>query len=331
MKSKATLALPPSPNLIVALRSGFDTITTHISLILFPVALDLLLWLGPQLRLTRLVNSFLGQLASLPGLQEQGMGEFLKTSTDLWKQLATQLNLLVALRSYPVGIPSLMVSRLPNETPFGLAQSWEIGSALGVFLTWIVFTFIGLLAGALFFSLVSQAALTGEIHWRQALRQWIWAAGQVLFLALLWAALFMGASLPGSLVLSLAAFGGLSIAQCGLLLYIIFLFWLLLPLLFSPHGIFVNQNNTFNSIKMSARLTRQTMPTSALFFLMVVVLSKGLDVLWLAPKENSWLILVGIAGHAFITTGLLASSFIYYRDADRWASKVLTQKKLSAI
>jgi hypothetical protein len=152
-----------------------------------------------------------------------------------------------------------------------------------------------------------------------------------LFLALAWAALILAASLPGSLVFSLAVFGGLSLAQCGLLLYFIFLFWLILPLLFSPHGIFVNQNKMFDSVKMSTRLTRQTMPTSALFFLMVVILSKGLDVLWLAPKDDSWLILVGIAGHGFITTGLLASSFIYYRDADRWARKVLTQKKLSAI
>ena len=331
MKSKETLALPSSPNLIVALRTGFDAITGHISLILFPIALDLLLWLGPQLRLTRLLNSFLEQLVSLPGFKDQGIDDFLKAGTDLWKQLAAQLNLLTALRSYPVGIPSLMVSRLPIETPFGLAQSWEVRSVFGVLAAWILFTLIGLMAGALFFSSVSQASLTGEVHWRQVLRQWPWVARQVLFLALVWAALFIGASLPGSLVISLAAFGGLSFAQCGLFLYFIFLFWLILPLLFSPHGIFINQNNMFDSIKMSARLTRQTMPTSALFFLMVVVLSKGLDVLWLAPNEDSWLILVGIAGHAFITTGLLASSFIYYRDADRWARRVLTQKKLSAI
>jgi hypothetical protein len=43
----------------------------------------------------------------------------------------------------------------------------------------------------------------------------------------------------------------------------------------------------------------------------------------LRPEETSWLSLVGVAGHAFVTTGLLAASFIYYRDADRWVKAIL--------
>jgi hypothetical protein len=53
--------------------------------------------------------------------------------------------------------------------------------------------------------------------------------------------------------------------------------------------------------------------------LSVFVLTQGLDILWRIPPSNSWLTLLGIAGHAFVTTGLLSASFVYYRDADRWA------------
>jgi hypothetical protein len=35
--------------------------------------------------------------------------------------------------------------------------------------------------------------------------------------------------------------------------------------------------------------------------------------------------LVGIAGHAFVSTALLAASFIYYRDINAWLSVVLDQ------
>jgi hypothetical protein len=103
-----------------------------------------------------------------------------------------------------------------------------------------------------------------------------------------------------------------------LYLYAGFAFWLILPLAFSPQGIFVHQYRMFDSVKASFRLIRKTLPTSVLFILAAFFLSKGLDLLWMAPGESSWLTLVGIAGHAFVTTGLLSASFVYYRDAERW-------------
>jgi hypothetical protein len=48
-----------------------------------------------------------------------------------------------------------------------------------------------------------------------------------------------------------------------------------------------------------------------------------LDTLWRVPDEKSWLSLVGVAGHAFISTSLLAASFIYYRDTSRWVQRMI--------
>ena len=70
-------------------------------------------------------------------------------------------------------------------------------------------------------------------------------------------------------------------------------------------------------------LTRMTLPTTSFFFLSVLVLSEGMNILWRVPPENSWLTLLGVAGHAFITSALLAASFVYYRDADHWSQETL--------
>jgi hypothetical protein len=67
-----------------------------------------------------------------------------------------------------------------------------------------------------------------------------------------------------------------------------------------------------------------------LFFLGVLLISEGLDVLWSTPEENSWLTLIGVAGHALVTTSLLAASFVYYRDAGRWVNWMLKQAQLSS-
>ena len=56
--------------------------------------------------------------------------------------------------------------------------------------------------------------------------------------------------------------------------------------------------------------------------LSVFILSQGLDYLWNVPPNDSWVILVGIFGHAFIATALLSASFVYYRDMTVWLQTV---------
>jgi hypothetical protein len=69
-------------------------------------------------------------------------------------------------------------------------------------------------------------------------------------------------------------------------------------------------------------MARFTLPTSGMFVLCVFLLSIGLNYLWDVPPDDSWMKLVGIGGHAFITTALLAASFVYYRDMNVWLQTV---------
>ena len=88
---------------------------------------------------------------------------------------------------------------------------------------------------------------------------------------------------------------------------------------------FVKKQNAFGSIISSFQLTRFTLPTSSLFVLTIFLVGFGLNFLWSIPADNSWLVLIGILGHAFITTALLASSFVYYHDMSAWLQTVLTR------
>jgi hypothetical protein len=75
-------------------------------------------------------------------------------------------------------------------------------------------------------------------------------------------------------------------------------------------------------------LTRLTLPKTSLLFLSMLVISEGLDTLWRVPGERSWMSFVGVLGHAFVSTSLLAASFIYYRDATRWVQRLIQQSLL---
>ena len=74
-------------------------------------------------------------------------------------------------------------------------------------------------------------------------------------------------------------------------------------------------------------MARFTLPTSSLFVLSTFLLGIGLNFLWSVPPEDSWMMLVGIFGHAFVTTALLAASFIYYRDMTAWLEIALERFK----
>jgi ABC-type polysaccharide/polyol phosphate export permease len=125
--------------------------------------------------------------------------------------------------------------------------------------------------------------------------------------------------------------GGLSLGQFALFLYAGLLIWIFFPLVFTPHGIVADKQNLLMSIRKSVNLTRLTLPKTGLLIAIILILSQGLDILWRIPEEKTWLTVLGIIGHAFVATSLLAATFIYYRDADRWVQQVVQQLKLSSV
>lgn len=317
--------IQPPPGLMAALRGGFNAITNHIGLILFPVALDLLLWMGPQVRLTHLIHAFLDQMAEFYALADVETVELLAAGEEMWLLMAERFNLAIGLRTYPLGVFSLMSSRLPVETPLGDPIVWELQSLGSVFLGFLVITALGLAFAAIYFKVVSQAALSGRVNWQEAVFHWRWSFIQIAIITVLAFVLILLVGIPGSILLSAMVLTGSPVMLCVLLLFLGFLFSLLIPLVFTPHGIFARQQPVLEAAKTSIRIARMTLPATSMFFVAALVLSEGFDLLWRVPAESSWLTLVGILGHAFITTGLLAASFIFFRDASRWVEGVLNQ------
>jgi hypothetical protein len=314
--------MQPPPSLLAALRGGFNAITNHIGLISFPIVLDLLLWMGPQVRLTQLIQSMVDQMAEFYAQAEMEAAELLAAGEEMWSLLAESFNLAIGLRTYPLGVFSLMSSRLPVETPLGTPLVLGVDTLGGVLLGWLLISLMGLAAAALYFKVIAQAALHDQVNIAEAIYQWRWIFIQFLILTVAWFVFIILVGIPGSILLSLMVFTQSPLILCVLVLFLGFFFALIIPLLLTPHGIVASEKPIFEAVKSSIRIVRMTLPATSMFFLVAVVLSEVLDILWRVPAEDSWLTLVGIIGHAFITTGLLAASFIYYRDAKNWTESI---------
>ena len=325
MTSASNSAIPAPPKLIKSLRSGFDAIANHVAVIIIPVFLDLLLWLGPHVQIKKLLLGVIETITTSPSWDSAQTDALLGENLEVVQQTAVQLNLMTNLRAYPVGVPSLMAGLLPIEVPGGsplfidMANFWLI---IGVVL---LLYLAGLGIGSLYFALIAQAATGSAIKLRQAIQDWPRAMLQVLSLTAALLIVLIVISVPTSCIISVIAWGGISLGQLAIFMFLGALLWLGFPLIFTPHGIFAKHNNVLVALQNSVRVTRMTLPSTSLFFLAILVISQGLDILWRVPAEDSWLMLVGVAGHAFVTSGLLAATFVYYRDADRWVQGMLAR------
>lgn len=308
-----------------ALTAGFDAISNHAWLVVFTFLFDSLLWIGPRYRLYALFKEILTQPAAF---SSAGNPEFFQNFQDALQSF----NFLNLMRTFPVGVPSLMVSRSPIEGPFGVPPSHEISTPGAAILFWFGINLVGIIAGTFYFSLVAQVATNGKVSWSNLFGVFPKTLVQVIWLTLSWVMLLFLIGFPFSCIVSFILFSGIGLERVVLLMAVIgggLLIWLLMPLFFSPHGIILNHLKLGSSIKNSFRVARMTLPTTSLLILIIVLISEGLSILWQIPPDTSWMTLIGILGHAFVTTSLLASTFIYFRDADQWVIKVLEKTKIS--
>ncbi len=217
-----------------------------------------------------------------------------------------------------------MASRYPELSPFGHMRTWDLQTPQSIFMVWIGLSLVGLLVGTLYFMFVARAA-TGQVS-RDDLQ--VRYFGNLLFktfkLMLVWFAILLGLSLPFACAMIFLGVLGIGTGTLAFLPMVILAAWFIFPLFFSPHAMILKNQDVWASIRDSAQIAWSTLPVSGILILLVMVLSEGLDVLWKLPAETSWLSLVGVAGHAFVNTSLLAATFIYFRDADKWLQQMLS-------
>ncbi len=318
--------LPPPPGVIGSLRAGFDAIASNLPVILLPLAFDLFLWLGPRLRVDQVFKAAFDEapgIARLMGLTSENLEASQGFGALLLDQLG-QFNLFSTLRTYPIGIFSLMSGTMPNQTPLGVPSAIQVNSEF-TFLGWIaLLTMFGWLCGGLFFHWVSRVVVDPS---RPADKRIGQSVLQTILLSILYFLLSIMLGTPVLILLYVMIIISPLLAQGLLLVLGLLSMWLIVPVFFTPHGIFMRQQNAFTSIHTSLRMARFTLPTSSLFVLSVLLITVGLNFVWTIPSSDSWMTLVGIAGHAFITTSLLAASFIYYRDMQVWLQTVFEKLK----
>jgi hypothetical protein len=189
----------------------------------------------------------------------------------------------------------------------------EIQSMLAALGLWLLALVLGLVLGSLYFASVARSsAPAGEVSLRPGVLAW--QTLQIILMMVILFAVLMILFLPGMFIISILSLLSPALAVIAVFGLSFIGLWMMIPLVFSPHGIFLFRQNALSAMLTSVRLVRFFLPGTGLFLLVTIIFYQGLGALWRTPPDTSWMALVGILGHAFISTGLLSASFFYYRS-----------------
>ena len=311
------------PSIIQALLAGFNTIANKPDLILIPIALDLFLWFGPAWRVDRVFAPFVQSLTDLPGV---GSGEILTIFENyqvILQDILANFNLAVSLRTLPIGVPSLMVSKPSFLNPVGYPLTFNLDSSIQFMGVWLLFIICGYFLGSLYFQNISKQIVgINDDNFKSLIKSFL----QIVLMPILLIIIMIIISIPLIFLITLVTMISPAISQFILTLAIVFIIWAIMPLIFTPHGIFLYKQNLMAAMITSIKVVRISMGKTIWFFLFSYLMVEGLNYLWRSPNVDNWFLVVGILGHAFIVSAVIAASFHYYVDATKFSQSVIHQK-----
>lgn len=311
------------PKIVEALLAGFNTIANKPYLILLPILLDLFLWFGPGWRVDHVFKSFLENLNGFPAVAGTEYANIMEEIQTSWKEILANFNLAVTLRTFPVGLPSLMISKTPFINPLGHTAVTFLktdGQVLGLSLGFMA---VGITLGNLYIRTISSQVI--KDNQKANFNAFIKTLLQAVLLPIVLVMILLLICIPVLFLVGVVMMIIPSISQFITTLALLMILWILMPLIFTPHGIFLYKQNLIAAMMTSISVVRMSMANTAWFILASYIITGGLDYLWRSPGVDNWFLLVGILGHAFVVTAIIAASFYYFIDATKFSQTLINK------
>lgn len=311
-ENKPTTESEQPLGVIACLTRGFEIAANHPQLTTLPFLLDLFLWLGPRLSLKPLLDK-VSVLWATPPTPE--LASAYQTLNQIIDELGQQYNLFALLEPAPLlGVPTLMSKHLTILRPFGERPILPVASA-GQALGWTFFlTVLGLGLAAIYFwqigKYVGEETERLPVKSNTPLNVW----GSLLKLTF-WLLFFLtGIGSPVLLASSLLSLISFGVASFLITLVLSAVAFLLLHCIYTIPSMVQFRQTPFQALRESLILTRADFPGTLGILLALLIISQGLNYVWTLPAPESWPTVVGVGGHAIVSTALIISLFIFYQE-----------------
>jgi hypothetical protein len=302
---------------IDSLSAGYRFLGRRLDLLLVPILLDLLFWLGPRLSVGPLFQqlaAFYTQASAVEGMPTD-MVEMSRQMATLLAQSGEDSNLLgVLANSSLLHVPSL----LAGIAPVGDSTVIVVDSPLAALLLLVGFSLLGVLIGVVYMNMLARTLPLGDgpkpLNFGEffgvALRHWLIV---LLYVALLVVALVIG-SIPITLTVALFSLINPFIGSLVLMLLSGTLLVLFFYLYFVTAAVVMDNLPVHRAIAQSFVLVRNNFWATLGFVVLYNVITLGFAfILTSLAAMTPFGTIAAILLYAYIGSGLAMALLVFYR------------------
>ena len=325
---------PPALGVVESLSAGFESVNRIVWVLLFPLVLDLFLWLGPQLSIAPLVQRALDWYSENAGgtLAEATAQSGGDDPVRLFLEgMSGDFNLFRLLVSSFASIPSAVTGPLT-----GFSSVTHIDSVPLMAVLVAAFEVLGVLLGCLYLGTIAQQVRDGRVDLsRLGRRVWRYWLG-VLGCAAVLLALGLGAGIASSILIVAASLIspqlGMALALALMMVWWGALFVVLLFTFFVVDAVVISEVGPWKAFTNSITVVSRNFGASVGLILLLWVIGGGTRVIWDALPNQTWGTLAAILMNAYIGSGAAAASLLFYQSrlaqvkqmTERGASRVIS-------
>ncbi len=331
MKTEEKRQTIRSPRGVIGcLTAGFEMMGRNLLVVALPVVVDLFLWLGPRVSVRPLVQTTV-HLLRVQSTSDPDVAGQVMLATELLEQFGARFNLLSVAAGIPLlHIPSLLARRASVvASPLGNPRVFSVSSLPAMLPWWGGLALAGLVLGFFYLNEIAhqvngwgdQLSLEepeslgqGDGGGDSSVRATAW---KFLRFALFALGLLVVGSAVVPVWLLMVTVGTMVAQPLGILFWLAglgFVGYAALHLMFVIPGLLLGERPLLRAMGESVLLSHFN-PWSVLgLVVLAVVIYEGLGFAWSLPGNDSWALLIGIVGNAFVATGLTSAAFVFYRD-----------------
>ena len=295
--------LPRAAGIVDSLTAGFGVVNEQPWIVLFPISLDLFFLFGPRVSIAPVVS----QIVTQPTFSQAFGAEATAQSIAL----AEEVNLLGLLSPGGMSLPTIVPLLGVARGTFTLLDSPGIAALLAV-----AAVLIGALVGCVYRAVLAQQAREGELSPRSLPGESFFAWSRVLALVALLVVAAIFVLIPLAFVAAVVSLvtGGIATAFMTAIVATLALA-AQLYLFFAPDAIFVSRVGPLQAMRRSAAVVHTGVWSALTLAVLFTVIMVGMGQVWvMLASLASWGLALGIVGNAYIASGLVAASMLFYRE-----------------
>ncbi|MFN8632604.1 MAG: hypothetical protein U0893_02030 [Chloroflexota bacterium] len=298
--------LPRATGVVDSLSAGFGVVNEQPWIVLIPILLDLFFLFGPRVSIAPVI----GQIVTRPELS-RALGA---DSTSAALALAEETNLLGLLSPAGMTLPTI-VPALASRVGGARGAFIMVDSVAAAFLVGLGAVLIGAFLGCLYRVILSQQAREGELTLRSLPAESVVAWGRVIALTLLLTFVGFFAIVPLAFIAALASLATAAATAIMTAIVATVAIAAQLYLFFAPDAIFISRVGPIQAIRQSAAVVHAGIWSALTLAILITVILIGMSQVWIAlAGQASWGLALGIVGNAYVASGLVAASMLFYRE-----------------